>query len=101
VQFHYKSWMNTHMNELHSVGIYDIISPSSDKFYKEQTRACLDIIDETCEPFSWHLISFTLISKCIHSNNTHANEQDIRFDDYKSLNPKCHPLHMFVHHRLQ
>jgi hypothetical protein len=89
------------MNELHIVCIYGIVSPSSDKFYKEQTWACLDIVDETREPFSWHLISFSLISKCVHSDNTHANEQDIKFDDYKFLNPKCHPLHMLVHRRLQ
>jgi hypothetical protein len=89
------------MNELRGIGIYGIISPFNDKFYKEQTWACLDIVDETCEPSSWHLISFLLISKCVHSNHTHANEQDIKFDDYKSLNPKCHPLHILVHHRLQ
>jgi hypothetical protein len=42
--------MNIDMNELHGVGIYDITSPFNDKFYKEQTWAYLDIIDETCEP---------------------------------------------------
>jgi hypothetical protein len=89
------------MDELHGVGIYGITSPSSDKFHGEQTWAYLDTIDETCEPSSWHLMSFLLISKCIHSHHTHANEQDIRFDNYKSLNPKCHPLHILVHHRLQ
>ncbi len=93
--------MNTHMNELHDVGIYGIISPSSDKFYKEQTWACFDIVDEIREPSSWHLISFLLISKRVHSDHTHANEQDTRFNKYKSLNPKCHPLHILVHHRLQ
>jgi hypothetical protein len=46
------------MNELHGVGLYGIISPSSDKFYQEQTWACLDIVDESREPSSWHLISF-------------------------------------------
>ncbi len=50
MQFHHKSWMNTHMNELHGVGIYGIITPSSDKFNEERTWACLDIIDETREP---------------------------------------------------
>ncbi len=89
------------MNELRGVGIYGIISPFNDKLYKERTWACLDIFDETCEPSSWHLISFLLISKCVHSNHTHANQQDIKFDHYKSLNPKCHPLHILVHHRLQ
>jgi hypothetical protein len=86
------------MNELHGVDIYNIITPSSDKFHEEQTLACLDIIDETTKPSSWRLISFLLISKCVHSHRTYANEQDIRFDDYKSLNPKCHPLHILVHH---
>jgi hypothetical protein len=38
------------MNELHGVGIYGIITPSSDKFNEERTWACLDIIDETREP---------------------------------------------------
>ncbi len=92
--------MNTHMNELHSIGIYGIISPSSDKFHKEWTWACLDIINEIHEPSSWHLISFLLTSKCVHSHHTHANEQDIRFDNYKSLNPEC-PLHILVYHQLQ
>jgi hypothetical protein len=89
------------MNELHGVGIYGIISPYSDKFYEEQIWACLDIVDKIRESPSWHLISFSLNSKCIHSCQMHANEQDIRFDDYKSLNPKCHPLHILVHHQLQ
>jgi hypothetical protein len=68
------------------------------KFHEEQTWACLDIIDETREPSSWCLINFLLIFKCVHSHHTHANEQDIRFDEYKSLNPKCHPFHIFLQH---
>jgi len=98
VQFHHKSWMKTHMNEPHGAGIYGIITLSSDKFHEERTWACLDIIDETREPYSRCLISFLLISKWFHSHHTHANEQDIRFDEYKSLNPKCHPLHILIHH---
>ncbi len=98
MQFHHKSWMNTPMNELHGVGIYGIITPFSDKFHKGQTWACLDIIDETFEPSSHCLISFLSISKCVHLHHTHANEQDIRFDEYKSLNPRCHPLHIIIHH---
>jgi len=86
------------MDELHGVGIYGIITPFNDKFHEEWTWAYLDIIDETSEPSSWHLISFLLISKCIHSHHTYANEQDIRVANYKSLNPKCHPFHILVHH---
>jgi hypothetical protein len=89
------------MNEFHGIGIYGIISPSSDKFHEERTWACLDIVDEIHEPSSWHLISFLLTSKCIHSHHTHANELDIKFNDYQSLNPKCHPFHILVHRRFQ
>jgi len=39
------------MIELHYVGIYDITSPFSNEFHKERTWACLDIVDETHEPF--------------------------------------------------
>jgi hypothetical protein len=39
------------MNELHYLGIYDITSPFSNKFHKERTWACFDIVDETHEPF--------------------------------------------------
>ncbi len=98
MQFHYMSWINIHMNELHGIGIYGIITPSSDKFHEEWIWACLDIINETNEHSSWCLISLLLISKCVHSHHTHANEQDIKFDDYKSLNPQCHSLHILVHH---
>jgi hypothetical protein len=86
------------MNEFHGIGI---ISPSSYKFHEERTWVCLDIVDETHEPSSWHLISFLLTSKCIHSHHTHANELDIKFHDYQSLNPKCHPFHILVHHQFQ
>jgi hypothetical protein len=86
------------MNELHSVGIYGIITLSSDKFHEKRTWACLDIIDETRESSSRCLISFLLISKCVHSHHTHANEQDIRFDEYNFLNPKCHPFHILLQH---
>jgi hypothetical protein len=43
--------MNIQMNELHGVGIRDITSLFSDKFHKEWTWVCLDIIDETHAPF--------------------------------------------------
>ncbi len=59
--------MNTRMNELHGVSIYGIISPYNDKFYEEQIWACLDIVDKIREYSLWHLISFLLNSKCVHS----------------------------------
>jgi hypothetical protein len=39
--------MNIQMNELHGNGIHDITSPSNEKFHKEWTWPCLDIVDET------------------------------------------------------
>jgi hypothetical protein len=47
--------MNIHMNEIYS-GIRDITSPFNNKFHKERTWVCLDIVDETCESFPWCLI---------------------------------------------
>jgi hypothetical protein len=32
------------------------------------------------------------------THHTHANEQDIKIDYYKSLNLKCFPFHILVHH---
>jgi hypothetical protein len=58
------------MNELHGIGIRDITSPFNDKFHKEQTWACLDIIDETCEPSQWCLTSFLLVPKCVCPHHT-------------------------------
>jgi len=92
--------MNIQMNELHGIGIHDITSLSSNEFHEEQTWVCLDIVNETYAPFSWHLIGFWLVPKCVHSHHTHVNEQDIGVDNYKSLNVKC-PLHILIHHRLQ
>ncbi len=66
---------------IHSVGIHDIISPSSDEFHEKWTWVCLNIVDEICEPPAWHLIGFLLIPKCICSHHTHANEQNIGVDD--------------------
>jgi hypothetical protein len=71
--------MNIQMNELY--GIHDITSPFNDKFHKEQTWVCLHIINEIHAPPPWHLISFYLVPKCIHSHHTHANKQDIGVDD--------------------
>jgi hypothetical protein len=62
--------MNIHMNELHAIGIYDITSFFNDKFQEEQTWACLDIVNEICEPSPWCLISFLLVQKCVHSHHT-------------------------------
>jgi hypothetical protein len=45
--------------------------------------------------------SSSLVPKCVRSHCTHVNEQDIGVDDYKSLNSKCPPLHIHVHHQLQ
>jgi len=50
--------MHNQMNEPHSIGICDITSFSNDEFYKERTWACIDIIDETHDPSSWHYIGF-------------------------------------------
>jgi hypothetical protein len=72
--------MNIHVNELHGINIHDIASTFNDEFHNEWTWACLDIIDETCEPFPWRLISFLLIPKCTYSHHTHANEKDIGVD---------------------
>jgi hypothetical protein len=58
----------------------------------------LDIVNETHAPSPWHSIGFWLVPKCVHSNHTHANEQDIKVDNYKSLNLKCPPLHILIHH---
>ncbi len=49
--------MNIHMNELYG-GIRDITSLFNNKFHKEQTWVCLDIVDETHESSPWCLISF-------------------------------------------
>ncbi len=73
--------MNIHMNEFHGVNIHDITSLSNDKFHEEQTWACLDIVDEICEPSPSCLISFLLVPKCILSYHPHANEQNIGVDD--------------------
>jgi hypothetical protein len=50
--------MNIQMNELCGIGICDIASLSNDKFHKEQTWVCLDIIDKTHAPSPWHSIDF-------------------------------------------
>jgi hypothetical protein len=42
--------------EVFNVYIYHITSLSNDKFHKEQTWACLDIVNETHASFPWHLI---------------------------------------------
>jgi hypothetical protein len=34
------------MNKFHSIVIYNITSPSKDKFHEERIWACLDIVDE-------------------------------------------------------
>jgi hypothetical protein len=47
----------------------------------EQTWVYLDIVDETREPFPWHLIIFWLVPKRVHSHYTHVNELDIEVDD--------------------
>jgi hypothetical protein len=88
------SWMNIQMNELHGIGIRDITSFFNDEFHEEWTRVCLDIVDKIHEPFSWHLIGFLLVLKCVLSHHTHANEQDIGVNHYKSLNLKSPPLHI-------
>ncbi len=62
--------MNIHMNEFRGVSISDITSPFNNKFHKEQTWACLDIINETHEPSQWHLTSFLLVPKCICPHHT-------------------------------
>ncbi len=93
--------MNFQMNEFHGIGIRDITAPFSDDFHKEQTWACLDNINEIHAPSPWKLIGFLLVLKCACSHCTHANEQDIGVDDYRSLNPKCPPFHILIHHRLQ
>ncbi len=61
----------------------------------------LHIVDETHALSPWHLIGSSLVPKCVRSHCTHVNEQDIGVDDYKSLNSKCPPLHIHVHHQLQ
>jgi hypothetical protein len=53
--------MNIQMNELHGIGIRDITSLSSDKFHKEQTWVCLDIVDET------HVLMFLFLNHIILS----------------------------------
>jgi hypothetical protein len=68
--------MNIQMMEFHGIDIHDITFPSSDKFHKECTWACLDIIDEIHTPSPWHLIGFGLVPKCARSHHTHANEQN-------------------------
>jgi len=69
------------MNELRGVSICDITSPFNNKFHKEQTWACLDIIDETHEPSQWHLTSFFIGSQVQLSTSYHANEKNIRFNN--------------------
>jgi hypothetical protein len=41
-----------------NVRIRHITSPYSDEFRKEQTWACLDIINQIHAPSLWHLIGF-------------------------------------------
>jgi hypothetical protein len=67
------------MNELHGIGIYDITSFSSDKFYEERTSACLDNINYIHAPFPWHLIGFSLVPKCIHSHHTMPMNKILEF----------------------
>jgi cytochrome b561 len=67
--------MNIQMNEPYGIGIRDITSSSNDEFHEERIYVCLDIIDEIHEPFPWHLISFSLVHKCVHSHHTHANDK--------------------------
>jgi hypothetical protein len=43
--------MNIQRDEFHGINTRDITSPSSNKFHEERTQACLDIVDETHEPF--------------------------------------------------
>jgi hypothetical protein len=50
--------MNIQMNEFHGISIYDITSPSSDTFHKEQTWASLDIVGEIHELSPWCWIGF-------------------------------------------
>ncbi len=73
--------MNIQINEFHNIGIRDITSLSNDEFHMEQTWVYLDIVDETREPFPWHLIIFWLVPKRVHSHYTHVNELDIEVDD--------------------
>jgi len=42
--------------EVFNVCICHITSFSNDKFHKEQTRACLDIVDEIHASSPWHSI---------------------------------------------
>jgi hypothetical protein len=49
------------MNELHGVGICHITSPINNEFHEEW--ACLDIDDETREPFPWPLIYVIIKTK--------------------------------------
>jgi hypothetical protein len=46
------------LKDMFNVRIRHITSVFSDKFHKEQTWACLDIVNETHAPFPWHLICF-------------------------------------------
>jgi len=72
------------MDEFHilkNVCICHITSLSNNKFYKKQTWACLDIINEIHAPSPWHSIGSKLVPKCVHSHHTHVNEQDIGVKD--------------------
>jgi hypothetical protein len=48
--------MNIQMNELHGIGIRDIKSLFNNKFHKQSTWVCLNIVDETFAPSLGHLI---------------------------------------------
>jgi hypothetical protein len=69
------------MNEPHGISICDITSPFNDEFHEEPTWVCLDIVDETYEPFLWHSIGFWLVLKSACSYHIHANEQNIKIND--------------------
>jgi hypothetical protein len=66
----------------HSLRWFLVVLPKDEfALHMEWTWVCLDIIDETHEPFPWHLICFWLVPTCIYSHCTHANELDIGVDD--------------------
>jgi hypothetical protein len=88
--------MNIQMNELHDINIHDITSLFNNEFHMERTSVCLDIVNEIHVLFLWHSIGSRLVPKCVHSHHTHANEQNIRVDDSKSLNLKCPLFHIFI-----
>jgi hypothetical protein len=43
---------------VHFDGIRDVDSLFNEEFHKEGIWACLDIVDKTRKPSSWHLIGF-------------------------------------------